>query len=190
MATQFTHSFMSTPTARAGDILRLEGISRTFGVRRVIDGFSLLVPPGARLGLLGENGAGKSTLLRIAAGADSPDAGTVTVPRRRGLASAGLLAQEVRAPRHWSLRDLLDDALFEFRALERDLEAAALALADGGEQALLVTTEMPEVRGVAIVCEGGDSEAINEKIENAVTAALDITSKRVYIAGGSYDEKR
>lgn len=62
--------------------------------------------------------------------------------------------------------------------------------ADGGEQALLVTTEMPEVRGVAIVCEGGDSEAINEKIENAVTAALDITSKRVYIAGGSYDEKR
>ena len=51
-------------------------------------------------------------------------------------------------------------------------------------------TDMPEVRGVAIVGEGRDSEAINEKIENAVTAALDITSKRVYIAGGSYDEKR
>lgn len=56
--------------------------------------------------------------------------------------------------------------------------------ADGGEQALLVTTEMPEVRGVAIVCEGGDDEQINEKIQNAVTAALNITSKRVYIAGG------
>lgn len=57
--------------------------------------------------------------------------------------------------------------------------------ADGGEQALLVTTEMPEVRGVAIVCEGGDNEQIREKIQNAVTAALNITSKRVYIAGGS-----
>ena len=56
--------------------------------------------------------------------------------------------------------------------------------ADGGEQALLVTTEMPEVRGVAIVCEGGDDERINQKIQNAVTAALNITSKRVYIAGG------
>lgn len=56
--------------------------------------------------------------------------------------------------------------------------------ADGGEQALLVTAEMPEVRGVAIVCEGGDDEQINEKIQNAVTAALNITSKRVYIAGG------
>lgn len=55
--------------------------------------------------------------------------------------------------------------------------------ADGGEEALLVTTEMPEVRGVAIVCDGGDNEYICEKIQNAVTAALDITSKRVYICG-------
>lgn len=54
---------------------------------------------------------------------------------------------------------------------------------DGGEQALLITTEMPEIRGVAIVCEGGDSEIINEKILNAVTSALNITSKRVYICG-------
>ncbi len=54
---------------------------------------------------------------------------------------------------------------------------------DGGEQALIVTAEMPEVRGVAIVCEGGDNEYIFEKIQNAVTAALDITSKRVYICG-------
>ena len=54
---------------------------------------------------------------------------------------------------------------------------------DGGEQALLVTTEMPEIRGVAVVCEGGDNELISEKIQNTVTAALNITSKRVYICG-------
>ena len=55
--------------------------------------------------------------------------------------------------------------------------------ADGGEEALLITEKMPEIRGVAIVCEGGDSEFIKEKITNSVTAALDITSKRVYICG-------
>lgn len=55
--------------------------------------------------------------------------------------------------------------------------------ADGGEQALLVTEFMPEIRGVAIVCEGGDNEFINEKILNTVTAALNITKKRVYICG-------
>ena len=54
---------------------------------------------------------------------------------------------------------------------------------DGGEEALIVTTGMPEIRGVAIVCSGGDNEYINQKIQNAVTAALNITNKRVYICG-------
>ncbi len=54
---------------------------------------------------------------------------------------------------------------------------------DGSEQALLVTAQMPEIRGVAIVCEGGDNEITSEKIESAITAALNITSKRVYICG-------
>ena len=57
--------------------------------------------------------------------------------------------------------------------------------ADGGEQALIVTEIMPEVRGVAIICSGGNAEATAEKIKNAVTAALNITSKRVYISGGT-----
>lgn len=56
--------------------------------------------------------------------------------------------------------------------------------ADGGEQALVISETMPKVRGVAIVCKGGNDETISKSIENAVTAALDITSKRVYIAGG------
>lgn len=57
--------------------------------------------------------------------------------------------------------------------------------ADGSEQAILIAKQMPEIRGVAIVCEGGDNAAINQKIQNAVTSALNITSKRVYIAGGN-----
>lgn len=57
--------------------------------------------------------------------------------------------------------------------------------ADGGEQALIVTEIMPEVRGVAIICSGGNEEATAEKIKNAVTSALNITSKRVYISGGT-----
>lgn len=56
---------------------------------------------------------------------------------------------------------------------------------DGGEQALIITEIMPEVRGVAIICSGGDNSAVAEKIENAVTSALNITSKRVYISGGT-----
>lgn len=61
---------------------------------------------------------------------------------------------------------------------------------DGGENPLIITEIMPEVRGVAIVCEGGDDSQLAEKIKNAVTAALNITSKRVYIVGGNNYEKR
>ena len=56
--------------------------------------------------------------------------------------------------------------------------------ADGGERALIVTEIMPQIRGVAIICKGGNIEQTAEKIKNAVTAALNITSKRVYISGG------
>ncbi len=56
---------------------------------------------------------------------------------------------------------------------------------DGSEQALLVTEYMPSIRGVAIVCFRGNDEQIAEKIKGAVTAALNITAKRVYITGGT-----
>lgn len=61
--------------------------------------------------------------------------------------------------------------------------------ADGGEEPLLVAEVMPQVRGVAVVCRGGDDKDIIEKIKGSVTAALDITSKRVYVAGGKSYEK-
>lgn len=73
----------------------------------------------------------------------------------------------------------------ENRTSDNELKEGYITVktSDGGEEALLVTTHMPEVRGVAIVCDGGDNEYLAEKIQNAVTAALDISSKRVYICG-------
>lgn len=62
--------------------------------------------------------------------------------------------------------------------------------ADGGEQALKVTEIMPQIRGVAVICLDGSNEQIAQKIEKAVTAALNITAKRVYISGGTDNEKR
>jgi stage III sporulation protein AG len=56
---------------------------------------------------------------------------------------------------------------------------------DGSETPLIITENMPKVRGVAIVCDNGNVASVNEKIKNAVTSALDITEKRVYISGGN-----
>lgn len=75
--------------------LRFDGVSKSFGARRVLTDISFAVSAGSRIGLIGENGSGKSTLLRIAAGLSDPDAGSVTtfVPGGRA-ASVGLLHQE------------------------------------------------------------------------------------------------
>jgi len=59
--------------------LTLEGIGKTFGTLRALDGVSMSVARGSVHGLLGENGAGKSTLLRILSGVMEPSGGTVAV---------------------------------------------------------------------------------------------------------------
>src|SRR5262245_30150565 len=56
-------------------LLRAEGISRSFGVTRALDGASLLVERGEIHSLAGENGSGKSTLIKILSGVIGPDAG-------------------------------------------------------------------------------------------------------------------
>lgn len=59
--------------------LRLEGLSRGFGPRRVLDGVSLTIPAGAVTAVLGMNGAGKTTLLRCLSGLSSGDSGGVFI---------------------------------------------------------------------------------------------------------------
>lgn len=61
--------------------------------------------------------------------------------------------------------------------------------ANGGEEPLIISELLPEVRGVAVVCSGGDDEKTREKITEAITAALNITSKRVSVLGGNRREK-
>ena len=55
-------------------VLRLSGITKTYGPTRAIDGLSFTAAAGDIIGLIGANGAGKSTLMRILAGVTMPDA--------------------------------------------------------------------------------------------------------------------
>jgi macrolide transport system ATP-binding/permease protein len=106
--------------------LRVDDVSHSYGDRRVLTDVSLVVDPSQRLGLIGENGVGKSTLLRILAGVERPDVGAVSVPAR-----TSLLWQEVQLPPSSTIGELVEDALAEVRAIERELEAAASVLGTG-----------------------------------------------------------
>jgi ABC-type multidrug transport system ATPase subunit len=61
------------------DAVVAEGLVKTFGETRALDGLDLAVPEGTVLGLLGPNGAGKTTAVRILATVLAPDAGQASV---------------------------------------------------------------------------------------------------------------
>ncbi|MDP9000084.1 MAG: ATP-binding cassette domain-containing protein [Myxococcota bacterium] len=68
------------PSLRSGDdVAKLEGIVKSYGARRIYDGFDLLVRRRERWCVMGINGAGKSTLLKLVAGDVEPDDGRVTL---------------------------------------------------------------------------------------------------------------
>jgi ATPase subunit of ABC transporter with duplicated ATPase domains len=83
--------------SRPSGTLAAANISKSHGAQLVLSGVSVVVPPGARIGLVGPNGVGKSTLLRILAGLEEPDAGTVR--RSPPDLAVGYLPQEADAER-------------------------------------------------------------------------------------------
>lgn len=97
-------------------ILSLEGICKAYSERRLLDGATLYVQPGDRIGVVGLNGTGKSTLLKIAAGEEAPDAGTVT--RKSALTVAYLPQAPDFARGHTVLEQV-------FLGLSRDVRDAA-----------------------------------------------------------------
>ncbi len=118
--------FSGAPAVTAAattDHLKVDGLSRSYGDRRVLTDVSLTVAPGQRLGLIGENGVGKSTLLRLVAGVEEADSGVLTRPLR-----TGILWQEVRFEPSDTLGRMIERALADVRAVERELEDAAAAL--------------------------------------------------------------
>ena len=58
-------------------VIEAKNISRTYGDRRIVDGFSIRVQRGDRIGIIGPNGAGKTTLIEMLTGASAPDSGMV-----------------------------------------------------------------------------------------------------------------
>ena len=70
--------------------MNIEEVSKAFDIRPLLDGVSLGVSEGDRIGIVGRNGSGKSTLMKIIAGIEEPDAGRVT---KTNAARIGILSQ-------------------------------------------------------------------------------------------------
>ncbi|MFJ2213635.1 ABC transporter ATP-binding protein [Streptomyces sp. NPDC101062] len=86
MATDLQGPVKNAPDLDGAAAVRVEGLTRSFGGRPVIDQLDLTLRPGEFTALLGRSGCGKSTLLRVLAGLDREIEGTVLVPKRRAVA--------------------------------------------------------------------------------------------------------
>ncbi len=75
-----TNEIYIAPGERLGDkVIVLDNVCKGFGGQALIENFSVSIPKGAVVGIIGGNGAGKSTLFRMIAGTEQPDSGTITL---------------------------------------------------------------------------------------------------------------
>ena len=58
-------------------VIEVEGLSKAFGDKLLIDDLSFKLPPGGIVGVIGPNGAGKTTLFKMLTGKEQPDKGTI-----------------------------------------------------------------------------------------------------------------
>ena len=112
--------------------LDVEDIRKHFGPEPVLDGVTLQVRPGERIGLVGPNGSGKTTLLRILAGLEEPDNGRV---ERHPSLHLGYLEQQPRWEPGRTLWDEAQSALAGLIAMEQEAVAVAGELAESTDSA-------------------------------------------------------
>jgi ABC-type polar amino acid transport system ATPase subunit len=69
-------------------MIQIEGVGKSFGQTRVLDGVDLRVAPGEVVSILGASGSGKSTLIRCINGLEKLDRGSISIDGCNGRACA------------------------------------------------------------------------------------------------------
>ncbi len=85
-------------------MLSIENLSKSFGEHVLFDGINFKINSRERIGLVGRNGHGKTTLFRIIAGEDSPETGSVLIPKNYRI---GYVKQHI----DFSKRTVLEEAI-------------------------------------------------------------------------------
>ena len=88
----------------AKNLINLEAVSKSFGIKPLLENVSLGINAGERIGVVGRNGGGKSTLMKVLAGIEHPDSGRVA---QGSSLSMGILSQADSAAAGASVRDVV-----------------------------------------------------------------------------------
>ena len=183
-------------------LLSLNDVHLTFAGPPILDGASLQVEAGERIGLLGRNGAGKTTLLRVLEGALKVDSGDIvrqpglrvaTLPQDVPLGLKGPVREFLRtetgtheSDSPWELDAKIDQAA---RDLSLDLDASLETLSAGSRRRVLLAAALVREADLLLLDEPTnhlDIETITH-LEEALTrragALVFVTHDRGFLRG-------
>lgn len=134
--------------------------------RFILKDISLSFIPGAKIGVLGLNGSGKSTLLRIMAGIDTQFEGEA---RPKPGINIGYLAQEPELDLSKTVRETIEEAVSDMKALLAEFDAISMRFAEplSEEEMTALLTKQGEVQQAI---EGGNGWELDRRLEVAADA--------------------
>ncbi len=189
-------------------VIRLDGLTKSFGARRGVIDVDLDVEPGGIFGFLGPNGAGKSTTIRCLLGLYVPTSGHVSVlgvdPRGGRpdlLAQVGYLPGELRLPDALSGADLLDrfarmrglrDTSYRDHLIERfdaELDRPLRALSKGNRQKIGIVLAFMHRPALLILDEptSGLDPLLRDEFASLVRETVD-EGRTVFLSSHDLDE--
>jgi ATP-binding cassette ChvD family protein len=109
-------------------IYTMQGVTKVHPPdKKVLENITLAFLPGAKIGVIGSNGSGKSSLLKIMAGVDTDIYGEA---RAHPGVKIGYFAQEPELGDAKTVREAVDQAVSETRALLTEFEAISMKLGE------------------------------------------------------------
>jgi len=157
-------------------LLTLDRLELAYGHWPLLDGASLVVEAGERIGLIGRNGTGKSSLLKIVAGESLPDAGEVW--RAPGLKLA-YVPQEPQFRSGHSVFEAVAEGVGAAQALLAEYHAVAHAMAEGDEAVYADFERLSHELEVA------DAWRLNSRVEETLQRlSLDADAPVETLSGG------
>jgi ATP-binding cassette subfamily F protein 3 len=159
-------------------LVTLDKIVRRFGADAILDGLSLRVDEGDRIGVVGDNGAGKTTMVRILAGVDDADLGQRNTRRNLRIAYG---AQMPAMPKGTTVQDLVMRGTGEHGELEQRMRSLEAKMATGDEAAL---RDYGELQAAFESGGGYDRKHQVEKVLSGLGFPLADLSKDVSVLSG------
>ncbi len=162
--------------------ISVSGLSKSFDLeKKILDGLTLQIDTGERVGLLGKNGAGKSTLFHILTGELDYDEGQVVIaPGRR----VGLISQIPVYPADYTVEDVLQSAFSRMFRLKEEMDALTERMANG-ESDDQILRRYGELTARFEGLGGYDTETAVNKVANGLSIDMEMRARLFdHLSGG------